>query len=738
MQLSMKLRGAQPLLRLCILALAASTALAESPSLEKQVRSWEDVKSHEKHRPAVRHKIAWKQESDKDGEARTAEGPGDTQAVAEKVPLAEGETRAKVMQDDDKYSLPFSNLLPENTSIQEMPPWERKLEGFRHPDKVSDIQKPDPVWKGVEKLTANTENRQELSTQQTQKDAQHPARIGMASGTGTDNTDLYDNLRNAMVRISTLDRSTNIMRPYEAAAGQESVGSGFIVDFPSVSDGPDDITIITNAHVVKSGQTVRVQLPALGRKFFDAEVPLICFKFDLAIVKLAYSSELSDQLALSNSSIQRLRLQSRFVEMGLRVAALGFPLGSEWLKLSEGVIAGEESVNENMVYQSTAPISPGNSGGPLLVFRTIGDKVLLDTVLGANFATEGSSTAQNLNYVVPAFRIKQVLKLYGKLRQGPKEKIEEVGTGSEQHVTMRLPPVGLVYTQSTAAQIANSKCMTGIQIDKIKTYSIFRWAEPPIPVGSFLVKIDDAELDVFGMGKRPDYMQSAVSFKDLLTFRSSLDEEVNLTTCKDGQSTMHKLSLHWNSTRFESGLRLVEEPAFDAGINSYELFAGVTLMQLTQNHIEQWTSQEGYDTLARFSLDEAQATPRVAITACTPGSLCEDILSGGMILESINHCNGVKTLREVRSCFVPQGAYWELVTDRGFVFVADFVEELRNTVAIGSSHLMTKAVMAALKAGALPGYNDKEATDNQIMLQNNPIGRLLSEEESARRMMRRA
>ena len=63
--------------------------------------------------------------------------------------------------------------------------------------------------------------------------------------------------------------------------------------------------------------------------------------------------------------------------------------GSQWLKLSEGVVSGAEArrsanwrlelaawfgnqrvlepvievVEDNMVYQSTAPISPGNSGG---------------------------------------------------------------------------------------------------------------------------------------------------------------------------------------------------------------------------------------------------------------------------------------------------------------------------------------------------------------------------------------
>lgn len=55
--------------------------------------------------------------------------------------------------------------------------------------------------------------------------------------------------------------------------------------------------------------------------------------------------------------------------------------------------------------------------------------------------------------------------------------------------------------------------------------------------------VDDTELDTFGMGKRFDFMQQYVSFKDLLTFRSNLDSDVSVMTCMDGQQTKHRLSL---------------------------------------------------------------------------------------------------------------------------------------------------------------------------------------------------
>ena len=56
----------------------------------------------------------------------------------------------------------------------------------------------------------------------------------------------------------------------------------------------------------------------------------------------------------------------------------------------------------NICIQSTAPISPGNSGGPLL--NAAGTHVL-----GVNFAKAADSSAENINYVIPAWRVRQII-----------------------------------------------------------------------------------------------------------------------------------------------------------------------------------------------------------------------------------------------------------------------------------------------------------------------------------------
>merc|ERR1719261_1190646 len=99
--------------------------------------------------------------------------------------------------------------------------------------------------------------------------------------------------------------------------------------------------------------------------------------------------------------LEKLVLSERVANMGEDVVALGFPLGQTNLKISAGVIAGNEEVDSNICIQSTAPISPGSSGGPLL-------NSLATAVVGVNFAkpTQG----ENINYVIPAWRVSQLVR----------------------------------------------------------------------------------------------------------------------------------------------------------------------------------------------------------------------------------------------------------------------------------------------------------------------------------------
>src|SRR5277367_43811 len=193
---------------------------------------------------------------------------------------------------------------------------------------------------------------------------------------------------------------------------QRSLGSGVIVD-------PDGY-IITNAHVVKGAQRVRVVLtPAtageaqvraslgLGEHSppIDARIIGIAPAIDLALLKI----EQKNLPAMSFADYTQLK-------KGQLVLAFGNPEGLE-NSVSMGVIsavARQADPDLPSVYiQTDAPINPGNSGGPLV--NTNGDLVGINT-----FILTESGGSQGLGFAIPSSVVEFVyheLRKYGRVHR---------------------------------------------------------------------------------------------------------------------------------------------------------------------------------------------------------------------------------------------------------------------------------------------------------------------------------
>ena len=156
-------------------------------------------------------------------------------------------------------------------------------------------------------------------------------------------------------------------------------GSGFIVS----TDGK----IITNYHVIKDAKTALVKLS--NGAFFPMESILATDRArDLAIIKVA------------GKNLPTLRLgDSGKAAVGERVVAIGSPLGLQ-NTVSDGIISAlrDEKADVGWI-QTTAPVSPGNSGGPL---------ILMDgSVVGV--ITWGVKIGQNLNFAAPSNEVAELL-----------------------------------------------------------------------------------------------------------------------------------------------------------------------------------------------------------------------------------------------------------------------------------------------------------------------------------------
>lgn len=200
------------------------------------------------------------------------------------------------------------------------------------------------------------------------------------------------------------DRTVDSVVAVQSEAGQ---GTGFVIDVgtndtganitvANETDGLANATyVVTNAHVVGGASDVTIQFSE--GEYRTGDVVGQSTYADLAVVRVADAPDNVDALDVAGQDPQR----------GQAVAALGNPLGLDQ-SITHGIVSG---VNRSLptqqgftipnVVQTDAAISPGNSGGPL---------VLCDgTVVGVNTAGIASPRAENIGFAVSASVVGEVV-----------------------------------------------------------------------------------------------------------------------------------------------------------------------------------------------------------------------------------------------------------------------------------------------------------------------------------------
>ncbi len=189
--------------------------------------------------------------------------------------------------------------------------------------------------------------------------------------------DLVSRSRAAVVQVVCSD-----------SVGQEtSLGSGFIVS----ADGK----IVTNYHVIKGAHSA-VAMLSNGSSFNVEGVLAFDPARDLALLKVEATN--LPFLDLSPDSD---------VHVGDHVVAIGSPLGLEG-SVSDGIISAlrHGTLKEKWI-QTTAPVSHGSSGGPLL---NMNGEVVGVITWGVN-----PEAGQSLNFAVPSDAVQTLISSGGKL-----------------------------------------------------------------------------------------------------------------------------------------------------------------------------------------------------------------------------------------------------------------------------------------------------------------------------------
>jgi S1-C subfamily serine protease len=488
----------------------------------------------------------------------------------------------------------------------------------------------------------------------------------------------FDHLRQSVVRIQAVATSFDWFHPFVPGSDGVGVGTGWVVQ---VEPYP---LFVTNEHVVNDAKQVSLQLLLYGEQQWEADVVAVCSKFDLSLLVLRKPEDFMQAMSKRNIKLEVLKMAEKLAPMGSDVVALGFPLGQDTLKISKGNVAGNEEVNDNICIQSTAPISPGNSGGPLM--NADGTEVV-----GVNFAK--ATNGENINYVIPVWRVRQLVNQH--LHDQP----EVPKDGQWKRIQVMVPKAEVTSMEANEALYELSDgCAKGVYNAKIGQRSFLRHAEPAVEEGSFLVSVNGFELDQFGMGLNPKYSADRVHFQDLFFMVPELTSGVDFETCYQGKVTKHHVSMDWRPD-YGRGLQWVDEPNTLGFSKDYEMFGDISVMQMTINHINLAVSK-GSAGLARWLHPDFVSEPRLVVNYVRSGSYAADILPIGAAVAKVNG-HKVRTLQDFRDHFQPENKkkIWTIETDMGKVVALKFdqsvSEQLKNADLMNAPYLLTESILSA-------------------------------------------
>ena len=192
---------------------------------------------------------------------------------------------------------------------------------------------------------------------------------------------IQEKAKNSVVQMFSFSNEFNWLKPCEPPREGRGRGTGFFVD---------QRHIVTNFHVVEDSYDILYfQNPTDGKERFELEFIGGCPYKDVAVLRVKDKDfeKLSKKRKDIKQSNELLYLElgsSDNLEPLTKVIIPGYPLGQENIKFSSGDVAGSQSINGRNLIQTTAPVNPGNSGGPFLDENGKVVGIMASGIMGAN------------------------------------------------------------------------------------------------------------------------------------------------------------------------------------------------------------------------------------------------------------------------------------------------------------------------------------------------------------------
>lgn len=477
--------------------------------------------------------------------------------------------------------------------------------------------------------------------------------------------------KNAVVKILCASVVFDWARPFRQASDESSIGSGFFVSKSGL--------IVTNAHVVTSATRVWFTVPSEGEKRFDADVVGICFDLDIALLQCTNESLLpiEHHLTMGDSD------QTKF---GEEVMTLGYPLGMNSLKLTVGIISGRQ----DGMFQTDAPLNPGNSGGPMLNRK--------GNVVGINVAIIEQS--QNVGFAIP---VHHLLGIFDFLRTRPENNriLHKPILGADLcNASESLHRfIGNKSLESDNDQPDSIPLWEGVYISNV--YEGFPIHRAGVRGGDILHSFNGHSLDNYGQAKVPYSPYARVELAELMDDMTHESKPVIIYSRKGER---HTTTIDFRDPKNPDlpVLPVIRHRFYPYETIDFELFAGLVVMPLCLNHLEDSSlvmefgqSSAINDLLPIATNLSKQLKPSLIISSIFAGSLLQkiDSVNVGSILESVNG-KKVSTLEEFRAALLepvkqPETGelFLEITTSSKEVVVLPLQETLLEEPTLATSHM---------------------------------------------------
>ena len=210
-----------------------------------------------------------------------------------------------------------------------------------------------------------------------------------------------DNLPEIIKKIAP---STVVILTYDKDGKKMGQGSGFFIGQSG--------DIITNKHVLAGANHAEV-------KTADSNV----YRVTLIVAEDSEADLIRVSAKIPIESIHPISVSNSIPEVGERVAVIGSPLGLE-RTVSDGIVSAVREIPTfGMIYQITAPVSPGSSGSPVVNMK--------GEVIG--IVTFQVIQGQNLNFAISGERIVKLKtetgKTYSEWRTGQTKESSDSAEG---------------------------------------------------------------------------------------------------------------------------------------------------------------------------------------------------------------------------------------------------------------------------------------------------------------------